>query len=218
MSALRELAAYFVAPPSGEAAAVSARPARPRAAGVPSEVGLLCPARDARAAGCATGLHLARATGAQAALVAVWTGAEASPGGAGAPAARAARRLAQAAGARGIAAKAAGRLAVAHLPAEAQAAAAQARRVLAVGAAGPTVLVVAGPREDPLDDILCERELVLVAGDGPLAELAAARLGDRGVRTGRVGIPPAPAAAVAARGAGLLPGARRGFAGAWEGA
>lgn len=210
MSALRAVADYFVAPAADAADAPARRPAvRAQTAHVPAAVGVLCAPADARAIGCAAGLQLVGAGAAPAALVALWTGAEPRPGGAAAPPARAARRLAAAAAGRGLAARAAGRLTVIGLPADADAAVAAARQALATAAAVPTVLVVAGPREDALDDLLCACDVVLVAGDDALAGLAAELLERRGVATRRVAAPAVPAAAVAARGAALLPAARR---------
>lgn len=221
MSVVRALVEHFVAP-AGDEGHRPRRVAAPAGAvtGVPPAVGLLCGSRRARSAGCAVGLHLVRRHRAGAAVVAVWTGEDPrAAASAGAPAGREARRLVRALAGREIAAQAAGRLAVAELPAAPDAAAQVAAHVLAVGAAVPTVLVLAGPREDPLDDLLASRDLVLVAdvGDALLADVAVGALQRRGVRARRCALPAPQATAMAARGAGLLPAARRGLEAALEG-
>ncbi|MGK2936385.1 MAG: hypothetical protein ACSLFR_01060 [Solirubrobacteraceae bacterium] len=221
MSVMRALVDHFVVPVGDEGPRPSRRaePAHGVTA-VPPAVGLLCGARRARSAGCALGLHLVRRHRAGAAVVVVWTGEDPrATASAGAPAGREARRLSRALAVREIAARAAGRLAVAELPAAPDEAAQVAAQVLGVGAAVPTVLVLAGPREDPLDALLESRDLVLVAGtgDGLLADVAVEALQRRGVAARRCALPAPQATAMAARGAGLLPAARRGLDAALEG-
>lgn len=219
MSVLRAVADYFVAPPpDASPAPAPVTPARGDVSVVPPAVGVLCRPRHARPVGCAVALHLARRRRAAGAMVAVWTGTDPAPAAGGtAPAGRGARRLAQALSGRGITAHAAGRLTVAALPGDAPAAAEVAVQALAVGAAVPTVLVVAGPREDALDELLATRDLVLIAGDDLPADLAINALRRRGVAARHCALPPPPAAAVATRGGGLLPAARRGLDTALEG-
>lgn len=218
---MRALVEHFVAP----ADEPDPRPRRDLTparivAAVPPAVGLLCGSRRARSAGCALGLHLVRRHRSGAAVVAVWTGDE-PPAGAtvGGPAGREARRLVRTLAGREVEAHAAGRVAIADLPAAPGEAAAIAAQVLAVGAAVPTVLVLAGPREDSLDELLASRDLVLVAdtGDALLADVAVTALQRRGVQARRCALPAPQATAMAVRGAGLLPAARRGLDAALEG-
>lgn len=221
MSVMRALVEHFVAPADAGHAPPREHDAPARAvAAVPPAVGLLCGPRRARSAGCAVGLYLVRRHRAGAAVIAVWTGEDPrAAASAGAPAGREARRLVRALAGREIAGHASGRVAVVDLPAAPEAAAAVAAQVLAVGAAVPTVLVMAGPREDPLDELLVSRDLVLVADtdDGLLADVAVAALQRRGVQARRCALPAPQAAAMAVRGAGLLPATRRGLDAALEG-
>lgn len=108
------------------------------------------------------------------AVVAVWSSdAGAAPAGAWL-ALPASRRLAARLCARGLAAAGRGRLAwlaLPHPPAEAAAAAERVAGAVEV----PVVLAVAGPRPEPLDALLDEQDLVVVAlpdPDDPLARLA----------------------------------------------
>ncbi len=216
MSLLRAVAEHFVAPAGEAARPVSGAPIA-TVSGVPPALGLLCEPRHARAAGRAVGLHLARRRKAQAALVAIWTadGGAATMSGA-TPLGGETRRLVRALAGRDITAHASGRAVVATLPHEADMAAQVAAQAFAVAASLPTVLVIAGPREEPLDELLCARDLVLVAdgGDDLLADIAVAALQRRGVSARRCAL---PATAVAARGGSLLPSARRGLDTAMEG-
>ncbi len=216
MSLLRAVAEHFVAP-ADEAARPAPRAPVAAVSGVPPAVGLLCEPRHARAAGRAVGLHLAKRRKAQAALVAVWTvdGGAATMSGA-TPLGGEARRLVRALAGRDIAAHASGRVVTAALPHDADAAAQVAAQGFAVAASLPTVLVIAGPREQPLDELLCTRDLVLVVdgGDDLLADTALAALHRRGVAARRCAL---PASAVASRGGSLLPSARRGLDTAMEG-
>lgn len=220
MTVLRALVEHFVAP------VAEAEPRRPPAAASlpahraqPPAVGLLCGRRHARAAGCTVALHLAQRHRARAAVVALWTAGDAAAPGGGTPPTREARRVVRALDAREVPAHAAGRVVVAPLPAAQEDAASAAAQVFAVAAALPTVLVLSGPREDPLEDLLASRDLVLVAqeGDGVVCELAVGALRRRGVAARPCALPPPPVAAVAARGAAVLPAARRGLDLALEG-
>lgn len=216
MSALRALVEHFVAPPE-EAPLVAPAPV----VSVPPAVALLCGARHARSAGGILGLRLAQRHGVRAALVAVWTGQHAGGAGAGTaggPTTREARRVARACVSRELMAHAAGRVVVVDLPSDEAAAAAAARRAFGVAASLPTVLVVAGARDTPMADLLASRDLVLVAGDDALADLAVDALRRDGVTARRCALPAAPAAAAAMRGMPLGPAARRACDLALEGA
>jgi hypothetical protein len=81
------------------------------------------------------------------------------------------------------------------------------------------VLVLAGPREEPLDALLRARDLVLVADDlgDAVAALALDVLRRQGVPAQPCTVPTALVAAAAARGAVVLPAARRGLDVALEG-
>lgn len=218
MTALRALVEHFVAPAGEDVSRPAAPRNAPAATHVPPAVGLLCGPRHARAVGCMVALCLARRTRSRAALAAVWgPGVPPSPGGA--PPSREARRVAQALGARDVPAQAVGRVVVAALPAAQEDAAVAAGRVFAVAADLPTVLVLAGPRDAPLDALLATRDVVLVADerDGLVTDLAVASLQRRGISARRCALPAPPFAAVAARGAAVLPAARRGLDLALEG-
>lgn len=217
MSVLRALTEHFVAP--AEEGRPSVVRAEPVATAIPPGVGLLCPPRQGRTAGSAVGQHLARRRRAPAALVAVWTGDDPSSAAGGTVLGREARRLVRALGERDLAAHASGRVVVVALPAAPDIAAAAASQAFAVAAALPTVLVLAGPRDERLDALLEQRDLVLVAdaGDGLVADAAVQSLQRRGVAARRCALPAPTVTAVAARGGGLLPSARRGLDTALEG-
>lgn len=192
-----------------DAAAVSARPSPALAA---PTVALLAPRPDAPALGAALGLALARARGAPAAVVCLWS---ASPAIAPprAPALPAARRLAAALARRGHDARAAGRLACVRLAADGAAAAAEAQRAGAAAGAAPVVLALGGPRSAAFDALLELQDLVVVAvardADPALAGLA---LGGLAHAVACV-VPPAdPARSLAAAGLALLPSTRRALA------
>lgn len=207
MSALRALVEHFVAPPQ------ESPPVSPRVTPVvPPAVALLCAPRHARPAGGTLGLRLAQRHGVRAALVAVWTGREAAAAAspaAGGPTTREARRIARACAGRELVAHAAGRVVLVDLPSDEAAAAGAAQRAFGVAAALPTVLVVAGARDAPMAELLASRDLVLVAGDDALADLAVDALRRDGVTARRCALPAAPAAAAAMRGMPLGPAARR---------
>lgn len=215
MTMLRALVEHFVAPAQDVA---SSSPARrepvPAVAVVPPAAGVLCGPRHAGAAGAAVALRLAQRQRARAAVAALWPPESLdAPSVPGAPPSREARRVADALKARDFAVQTAGRVVVAALPGEQEEAAAAAERAFVVAAHLPTVLVLAGPREEPLDAVLCARDLVLVADDldDAVAELAVDALRRRGVAARRCVLPTAPVAAAAARGALVLPAARRGL-------
>jgi len=182
----------FVAPASTAAAARSAPPP------VPS-VALLCRPADALATGAALALALARDTRARRALVATWRAGPDAANAVRAPAVPEARRLVQALSAHGLEAEASGRLARTVLPEEPEAALAAGARAAAVAAA-PTVLGLAGPRDEVLDRLIAAQDLVVVAraagGDEQLAALAVESVAALGV--------PAVACAPLGRGRGRM--------------
>lgn len=215
MTMLRALAEHFVAP-AHDITGPRAEPpgAASPAAAVPPAAGLLCGPRHADAAGAAVALRLAQRHRSRAALVALWLPARpGAPTVPGAPPTREARSIARAVLARDLPVHAAGRVVLAALPPDQHQAAIAAERAFAVAAHLPTVLVLAGPREAPLDALLCARDLVLVADDlgDTVAELAVDGLRRQGVAARRCAVPTAPVAAAAARGALALPAARRGL-------
>lgn len=222
MTMLRALVEHFVAPAEegGRPARTSVGPVAPSVASVPPAVGVLCGPRHGGAAGSAVALRLAQRHRARVAVVALWPperpGVPSLPG---APPAREARRVAGALGSRDLATHVAGRVVLTALPADQHDAAAAAERAFAVAAHLPTVLVLAGPRDEPLDALLCARDLVLVADDvgDVVADLALDALRRRGVAARRCAVPTAPVAVAAARGALVLPAARRGLDVALEG-
>jgi len=168
----------FVAPAASAEAAPHAAP-RP----VPS-VALLCRPADALATGAALALALARDARARRALVATWRAGPEAANAVRAPAMPEARRLVQALAAHGLEAEASGRLARTVLPEEPEAALAAGARAAAVAAA-PTVLALAGPRDEMLDRLIAAQDLVVVArgpgADGQLTELAVESVAALGV-------------------------------------
>lgn len=214
MTMLRALVEHFVAPVAdGERPArTSVDPVACGVAAVPPAVGVLCRPRQAATAGVVVALRLAQRHRARAAVVALWPPAR--HGGLGVPGAlptREARRVAAALGARDLETHVAGRVALAVLPSDQQDAATMAERAFAVAAHLPTVLVLAGPRDEPLDAVLRARDLVLVADDlgDAVVDLALDALRRHGVPARRCAVPTAPVAVAAARGAVVLPAARR---------
>jgi hypothetical protein len=219
MTMLRALVEHFVAPAQDAVrpAPVPTELAVTAVTAVPPGVGVLCGPRHAVAAGSAVALRLAQRHRARAAVVAVWPAER--PGVPGAPPAREARRVATALGSRDLATHVAGRVVLTALPGDQHDAAAAAERAFAVAAHLPTVLVLAGPREEPLDALLRARDLVLVADDlgDAVAALALDVLRRQGVPAQPCTVPTALVAAAAARGAVVLPAARRGLDVALEG-
>jgi len=138
---------------------------------------VVCASGDEVGIGVALGLLLVRSRRAPCALVAVWAPSAEAVGASPRPAAPAARRLAGVLQARGLAGRAAGRVAVVMLPAAADDAAPAAARALATAGARPTVLVLAGPREDAFSEQLAQQDLVVVVSRPD----AAPELGDLAV-------------------------------------
>jgi hypothetical protein len=172
---LDRAAGYFLAPAGSKpAAAVAGLPATTRAVVIGS-------LQDAPPLAAALALTLRAAVRARAALVAVWRaeGCGDGPRAAGA-ATPAASRLAARLTRRGLPAVARGRLAWLDLPTDPAATASGLRRAEAAFD-GPLVTALAGPRPDPLEDLIEEHDLALVAAvpDTPLARAALAGLGDR---------------------------------------
>ncbi|MEA2179100.1 MAG: hypothetical protein QOG77_2397, partial [Solirubrobacteraceae bacterium] len=209
MRLLHAVREHFLAPAGAGAAASASPPAAvPRAAAAPpraSAVAVLCRERDAPVMGASVGAELARHEGARAVLVCLWGGR--APGSR-LPATAAARRLARTLAARGQVATASGRLVWA--PAGDAAAAG---RALAA-APGPSVLVVAGPRDERMDALLRAQDHVVVAdagGEG-VAALACARLTAEGVVATRCPVPSGAARRAALLGAHVPPDVRAGLA------
>jgi hypothetical protein len=206
MSLVRAVREHFLVPAS--AVAAPAHPVAPSStggSGRASAVAVLCRERDAAVMAASVGADLARQEGARAVLVCVW-GARVP--GSRLPATGAARRLARALGARGQAAAASGRL----VWTEAADAAAAGRALAA--APGPTVLVVAGPRDERLDVLLRAQDQVVVAaaGEEGVAELACARLASEGVVAARCPVPSGVARRAALLGARVPAGVRASLA------
>ncbi|HEX8084257.1 MAG TPA: hypothetical protein VF529_08200 [Solirubrobacteraceae bacterium] len=182
----------------------------PRRSGVGS-LAILCRAADALVVGAAAALVLAGRSRRSHALVAVWKPGEEPPAVARAPATAAARRLAASLDSRGHEATASGRLALVRLAGDAAAAAAEAIRANAAAGDVPTVVVLAGAREDRMDGLLRDQDAVLVAlpepADGAVADLALAGLADLGVPAEILAIPAtsAPIRALAGSGLAALP-------------
>lgn len=201
MTVGERLARFFVAP-AEEAVGEELRWLPPGALGPPARppartasLAVVCSARDARLAGGAAGLALARHTGAPAVLVLEWTGCPPAAGPA-APAAPVARRLAARHGA-----VASGRLARLALDADEALASAQALEVL-TAADAPAVLVAAGARGEAMEQLVAvqDRTLLVARGSDEVAGLAARRLS-----AAVVALPSSPGAAALARaGVGLV--------------
>jgi hypothetical protein len=154
---------------------------------------VLARSADAAAAGGAVALATARGT----ALVLLW-GAEPPP--IRAPSTPGARRLAARLSARGHDTSATGRLAMVTLPDGID----EAVRA-AAAASAPTVLVVAGPRDERVDAVLRGQDRVLAVGEGAIAELAARSVATLGASAEALPLPAAPAArALAASGVALI--------------
>lgn len=184
---LGRLSAVFVEP-------APTRPRAARAPGIAPAVAVLCSAVDAVALGSAVALGAARRGRSSIGVAALWRPGTSAGFGVAAPPVRRARRLVRSLQARDVRASAAGRLVRVELPAEPEAAIASAARAEATTDA-PMVIVVAGPREAPIDHLLAGHDLLLLAtgedGD-PLVERAhesLARLGPR-VETIRTTVPP----------------------------
>jgi hypothetical protein len=143
---------------------------------VPSAVAVLCSAEDARAAGVAVAVLLARRVRAACGLACIWTAPEPHRHPeARAPASRGARRLAATLEGRGLAARACGRAVAVALEADPAAALAGAGRASAAARAAPTVLVLGGPRPAAFDALLAEQDQLLVLSR-PGAEAAVGAL------------------------------------------
>ena len=194
MSVLRAVVDHFLLPGAPAAPPAPARIETARQSH--AAVGVLCSPRDAAALGVAVGAGLAREHGSRAVLVCSW-GAPARRPGPALPATGAARGLARSLIARGLRAAASGRLVL--VAAED---AADAGRALAA-APGPTVLVVAGPRDAEMDAVLRAQDHVVVAdtGEAGVAALAETLLAADGVRTARCAVPSGLARRVPALGA-----------------
>ena len=178
--ALDRLVGTFLAP-AGAPAPAPPPPPPPR----PS-IAVLGGAAEAVAVGSAVAL----ADGAP--VVAVW-GAAARPG----PSTPGAKRLATRLAERGHAAAPCGRLVRVALDRPEEAA--------RVDAVAPAVLVVAGPRDEQVDDVLAGYDRVVVAGDNLVAELAAQSVAALGVPTATLAPPDAPIARLlAAQGLALV--------------
>ncbi len=193
MSVLRAVLEHFLVAPGPE---TPVGPARAAVEPSHESVAVLCAPRHAATLGAAVGAGLAREHAARAVLVCAWGGAARRPGPA-LPPTGPARRLARSLGARGHAATTSGRLVFVAVQD-----AATARRALAA-APGPSVLVVAGPRDAPMDAVLRAQDRVLVAdvGDEGIAALAEARLAADGVSAARCVVPSGLAGRLAAVGA-----------------
>ena len=230
MTVARRVAELFVAPADGAQPAREhrrdagraptrerSRPrprmeAAPRPAQSAPAVAVLAPPADAAALGAALALALARDRRAPAAVVCVWSAAQARRSGR-APARPAAARLATSLAGRGHDARATGRIVLVRLADADEDAASESLRVRAAAGAAPTVLALAGPRAAAFDVALAAQDLVVVAvpptADPELAQLAVIGF-DRAVVCP---LPPAdPVRALAAAGLALLPAARRALA------
>ena len=232
MTVARRIAELFVAPADGappvrepgpvveRARARERSRQRPRTEAAPATarsaaavaVAVLAPPADAAALGAALALALARDRRAPAAVVCLWSAAQARPAGR-APARPAAARLAASLAGRGHRARAAGRLVLVRLAGADEDAASEALRVGAAAGGAPTVLALAGPRAAAFDVALAAQDLVVVAVP-PEADPALAQLAVIGLERAVVcPLPPAdPARALAAAGLALLPAARRALA------
>lgn len=192
---------------------------RPRPGVVPA-VAVLARVDDVWPAGGAVGLAAARRCGAPATVVCAWTRGDAGrgpgdvgPGPLPAPASGAAHRLAQALGRRGHAARASRRLVLVTLPAEEDAAVAEAARVGAACGSAPVVLVLGGARASGFDGALRACDLVFVARredtDPVLASLAVAGVEALGVPAADLVLPAgAFSRMLAATGVAVAPAAR----------
>ncbi|MBJ7332171.1 MAG: hypothetical protein JHC95_19905 [Solirubrobacteraceae bacterium] len=220
MSTWRALTDFFVAPAvDGPPVAPPSAPAVHAAAGSQPTVGLLCPARSAATLPAVVAIRLARRG--SVALALVWTGGTPGAGGRAARGTRGARRLAQDLEGRGVTARAAGRAVLVDLPAEPLLAVAEIGAAQAVAPDVASVLVLTGPRDDTLEHLLAQCDVVLVA-DAPgvpdaLSALAVAGLQERGLAARACALPSPRTAALTLRTGALTPGARRLLDGALEG-
>jgi hypothetical protein len=227
MSLARRLSEHFVMPAGEPVAAPYEAPADrdeapARASAQPPPfarvgVAVLTAAPDAPALGAALGLALARLHRVPVVVVCMWTGGQAPARAWRGPAWPAARRLAGGLAARGHDARPAGRLVVVWLAGADDAAAPEARRVLAAAGAAPAVLALGGPRPAAFDVLLADQDLVVVGtrsgADPTLGRLALAGLAGR-VRACGCEVPGAHSArSLAVAGVALLPSARRALAG-----
>lgn len=176
---LARLASVFLEP-----APEAARQPRHRAAVAPPApgVGVIATPRHALAVGSAIALVVARSVRARRALVCTWPpGGWAAPALA-APAGAGARRLRRSLAGRGIDAAATGSLVRTVLPDTPDEAVATAERALAAAVA-PSILVLAGPRPEILDELLLAQDAIVVAAepdaDRCVVELAVATLDRR---------------------------------------
>jgi hypothetical protein len=208
---LARLAGLFVEP----APATPQR--RPVAAASPAPcVGVVAAPRHALAVGAAVALALARPLHTRCAVVACWPAGGWARPPLQAPSSLSARQLRKSLAARGLEATAAGRLVRVALPDRPELAAALAERV--IGAATvPTVLVLAGPRPERLDEVLLGLEALAVAAepdaDPSVADLAVATLADRHPAVSLCTVPLGPLArALASAGAAAPLGATRALA------
>lgn len=179
-------------------------------------VAVLARAEDLAAAGGAVGLAVARQCRAPVAVVCLWTGGEPGAGHLQAPPSVAARRLAEALGRRGHAARASRRLVLVALPASEGAAAAEAARVSAAAGAVPVVLALGGARAEGFDAELRTCDLVVIAsrpdGDEAIASLALAGIAALRVPAVVCEAPAAPfARLLATAGVSLAPSVRVGI-------
>ncbi len=201
---LARLGAAFVAP------APEAVQGPPAAAAAPApSVALLCPPSQAASAGALLALALTRHERCGHALLCLWGVAAAR--GLRVPAVPGARKLAASLAGRGHAARAAGRLAVVALAADAPDAAAEAGRAGAAAGRAPTVIALAGPRDERIDALLHAQDLVLVASragaaEAPMTALAVDGLVAAGVRAESWPCAISPVAAALARSGVLAPG------------
>jgi hypothetical protein len=212
--------------PAGGRARVRPARAAMRSVAVPGAVAVLCAAEDAGAVGVATASVLARRARAACAVACVWTAPPAErdpPGGARAAlsrdgdtrprGARAARRTAAALAARDLHARACGRAVAVALDADPAAALADARRALAAAGDAPTVVVLGGPRPAAFDELLVDRDRIVVltrpGADAGLAALAAAGLPDAAPVPAVASVALGPAARALAAAGLVVPAALR---------
>ena len=179
-------------------------------------VGVVAAPRHALAVGAAIALSLAHPLRARRALVCAWPpGGWAEPALHG-PAGVAARQLRRNLAARGVDATAAGKLVRVVLPEATEHAAAGAERALGAGSS-PSVLLLAGPRPEALDEVLLRQDAIVVAaepdGDSSLVDLAVATLAEQHPAVSSCALPLGPVArALATAGIAAPIGAGRALA------
>ena len=132
------------------------------------------------------------------------------------PAGVAARQLRRNLAARGVDATAAGKLVRVVLPEATEHAAAGAERALGAGSS-PSVLLLAGPRPEALDEVLLRQDAIVVAaepdGDSSLVDLAVATLAEQHPAVSSCALPLGPVArALATAGIAAPIGAGRALA------